>query len=683
MPHPRNRRRRGFWLALAAVVLLGAGASAAIGWGRARLFAGPLAEANAAYSRGDWERTARLAQQRLKQSPGDTEALRLSARAAARQDRDQKALAIYSRLVPADMKPEDFFLLGKALSLAGQAEPAIKALKVARAGNPDDADTLDLLCRLYYQTDRYYAAEEAAGRLARQPDREAGAQLMLGNARDELDDPAGVAQALHRWMQLDPAGTAALGEPLRPYQYQLARAWLRSGQPALARQLLQTLLESGPDPEASWLLSRACIQEGNWSRAETEWNRSSSYRDGNLLEPEPAPYLGEARCAECHRAQFQAVLASRHATTFARAREISHLPLPKDAIPDPDDPQVTHEFHREGESVQTEVHAGGRVFRAVVDYAFGSRDHFTTFVGRDDCNRSIMLRMSAYDSPQGLAWSRATGHPARPADPEGYLGNTLEEGDGVRRCLSCHTTSFRAVLDRVGPAADDRAIGCERCHGPGGHHVAAVAAGFSDLAISRTSKASAAEINWICSRCHGFSRPDELSASRTNPAWYRFQSDTLAWSRCYTESDGKLSCVTCHDPHRNAETATAKNEGKCLSCHAAGPVPAAIPASPAARSAAARRPGSSQGEQPPKQAMTPCPVNPAKGCLDCHMPRVWQQDTHSFKTDHYIRVRDRPSQEKRKVGIRTGSSGTPTSQIKVVSSWNQPIVAFLSRSIVP
>ncbi|HKI20773.1 MAG TPA: hypothetical protein VKA15_22975, partial [Isosphaeraceae bacterium] len=122
MPHPRNRRRRGFWLALAAVVLLGAGASAAIGWGRARLFAGPLAEANAAYSRGDWERTARLAQQRLKQSPGDTEALRLSARAAARQDRDQKALAIYSRLVPADMKPEDFFLLGRALSLAGQAE---------------------------------------------------------------------------------------------------------------------------------------------------------------------------------------------------------------------------------------------------------------------------------------------------------------------------------------------------------------------------------------------------------------------------------------------------------------------------------------------------------------------------------------------------------------------------------
>ncbi len=157
---------------------------------------------------------------------------------------------------------------------------------------------------------------------------------MLGKARDELDDPAGVAQALYRWLQLDPAGTAALGDPLRPYQYELARAWLSSEQPALARQLLQTLLESGSDPEASWLLSRAYIQERDWSRAETEWNRSSSYRDQHPLEPEPAPYLGEARCAECHRTQFQAVLASRHATTFARARHRS-LPSAQGRTPRP------------------------------------------------------------------------------------------------------------------------------------------------------------------------------------------------------------------------------------------------------------------------------------------------------------------------------------------------------------
>ena len=43
---------------------------------------------------------------------------------------------------------------------------------------------------------------------------------------------------------------------------------------------------------------------------------------------------------------------------------------------------------------------------------------------------------------------------------------------------------------------------------------------------------------------------------------------TMTWSRCYTESEGNLSCVTCHDPHRNVETSTVANEAKCLICHA-------------------------------------------------------------------------------------------------------------------
>ena len=51
------------------------------------------------------------------------------------------------------------------------------------------------------------------------------------------------------------------------------------------------------------------------------------------------------------------------------------------------------------------------------------------------------------------------------------------------RCLFCHTTNFRAVLDEKGPEAKDLSIGCERCHGPGGHHIAAAEAGFADLAI--------------------------------------------------------------------------------------------------------------------------------------------------------------------------------------------------------
>src|SRR5207253_4037513 len=109
-----------------------------------------------------------------------------------------------------------------------------------------------------------HAAEETAERLARQPGWEARGQLILGTARAELHDPRGAAQALGRFFELDPEGGRAAPSPVRPFRLLLARSWLRSGQPAPARQLLQKLLALQSDPEASWLLGRCSIQEQDW-----------------------------------------------------------------------------------------------------------------------------------------------------------------------------------------------------------------------------------------------------------------------------------------------------------------------------------------------------------------------------------------------------------------------------------
>jgi hypothetical protein len=268
-----------------------------------------------------------------------------------------------------------------------------------------------------------------------------------------------------------------------------------------------------------------------------------------------------------------------------------------------------------------------------------------TFVGRDDRGGSVMVRMSPYRSPRGSGWDVATGLPSHPDDDEEYLGKKMFPVDGVRRCIACHATNVHSILHEAGPEAADHSIGCERCHGPGGHHLAAVAAGFPDPAIVSPARASPAAVDRICEKCHGAEQPEGVNLPRTDPIWLRFQSLTLTWSRCYTESDGKLGCVTCHDPHRNAETSAAKNEAKCLSCHApdresrsAGP-----PDSPA----------SGQSLEGPgawavaKRAGGPCPVNPSRGCIDCHMPRIWVQSTHSFKADHFIRVRDQAPSESR------------------------------------
>src|SRR6185312_11177115 len=96
---------------------------------------------------------------------------------------------------------------------------------------------------------------------------------------------------------------------------------------------------------------------------------------------------------------------------------------------------------------------------------------------------------------------------------------------------------------------------------------------------------------------------------------------------CYTESDGALTCVTCHDPHAHARAPVAQQEAKCLTCHGPGPAPTAAAGAVGGRS-----------ERTPR---TTCPVDPARGCIGCHMPNAWYQPTHSFKTDHYIRVRER------------------------------------------
>lgn len=70
-----------------------------------------------------------------------------------------------------------------------------------------------------------------------------------------------------------------------------------------------------------------------------------------------------------------------------------------------------------------------------------------------------------------------------------------------------------------------------------------------------------------------------IPASRRQPLY-------LAESACFRSSDGKLSCLTCHDPHSGKATAG------CNSCH--GPVK---------HQAATRIAG--------------------RACVECHMPKGW------------------------------------------------------------
>jgi tetratricopeptide (TPR) repeat protein len=594
-----------------------------LGWTWSQLPSRLVTQGVAAYKRSDWREASRLAQERLKTAPDDLRALRLLARATARMGSFDQARSLQARLDERDLEAEDYCVMGLGWNFSGQPIEAQTALRQALRVDPDHAESLFLLGLATFQRSQWIEATWAAERLSRRPGWEARGNLLLGMIRAADNDPVRAVASLQLALSQDP--TIRLF-PTSSFSTQrlLARSLLQAERPAEAREILIAVLDAGPDREAAWLLSRAYLQEGDKAKATAALERSGTYGAEHPLEPEPAPYVGEARCVECHREIAQAVLASRHARTFRAGRDLADLPLPESPLTDPDNPHVRHVLKRVDGQVQVETQLPDhQVLRAVVDYALGSNDRYMSLIGLDQKGQARTLRHSYYRSTEGSGWDRTKGHAAHPRDDDEFLGERFTSDDEHQACLVCHVTSARATRERAGPEASDRAIGCERCHGPGGLHLAAIGVKFSDSAIASPAQASPQEINQSCGICHS-QHFLEMPASRTAPDWTRFPGSTLPWSRCFRESGGALSCVTCHDPHRNAETRPVSYESKCLSCHAsAAPSAKAAPASPRHADEAFR---------------SPCPVNPSRDCLQCHMPKVRYDWLHGSFTDHYIRV---------------------------------------------
>jgi len=88
------------------------------------------------------------------------------------------------------------------------------------------------------------------------------------------------------------------------------------------------------------------------------------------------------------------------------------------------------------------------------------------------------------------------------------------------------------------------------------------------LFMEKIGQWSATRIDALCARCHRSINDvalDQYDASNTA----RFQPYGLEQSPCFQKSGGKLSCITCHDPHSDASTDRRYYEKICLTCHSA------------------------------------------------------------------------------------------------------------------
>jgi len=244
-----------------------------------------------------------------------------------------------------------------------------------------------------------------------------------------------------------------------------------------------------------------------------------------------------------------------------------------------------------------------------LQYALGSGLHAVTFltVIPDQFGEPVGVEHRVSIFGDGTLQRTPGAASLSPAQEVEFLGKLIL-GDKLESCIGCHTTTSRwegATVVDLRPN-----VQCERCHGPGSAHIAAVDAGVEDMGLrfvpGRTT--ALAEIR-MCGECHRL--PETLSDSeldRTSKKLPRYQPVGLLQSPCYLESDGALRCSTCHDPHEpSAARSTAEYEAICASCHQ-------------------------------DHAVAHCSVS-AENCVSCHMPPVEVHPGIAFH-DHWIRVRD-------------------------------------------
>ncbi len=319
-----------------------------------------------------------------------------------------------------------------------------------------------------------------------------------------------------------------------------------------------------------------------------------------ISPPEQIGYVGAEKCAPCHAAEFDIQSKTHHALTLRHAtrKELGPLSPPIGRVGDA--PYVVAEEKGEFVFASADEAAGAAPFQ----YAFGSGIANITFIGQIDANRITEFRMSY--NPGEKRWYTT---PGQETSEDLSIGRAHAAGI-ARRCIHCHSGARAA--DRLAPQEGLLGVQCESCHGPGAAHIEAASLNSrpKDLKILNPGHMSAHGVNEVCGDCHRTTRDIPLQGLDTVNTG-RFQPYAIENSPCYRKSGDAISCITCHDAHKDASTDLKHYEAICLSCH-------------------------SSKAGPPAKA---CPVNATEKCIGCHMPqRRVLPGTHIplTMTDHLI-----------------------------------------------
>jgi hypothetical protein len=312
----------------------------------------------------------------------------------------------------------------------------------------------------------------------------------------------------------------------------------------------------------------------------------------------PLTRSAEYSCVACHRNESRSQPATPMGQAASRA-------IDADILRDHPDMRFTrgaytYAIHRETNRVTYSVSKGKKTFSAPIVWAFGVGSIGQTYLyeNRGDLYES---EVSFYTPIQGLDITIGHGR-TTPSDVEEAAGRRLPAAE-KSHCLECHMTGSSDALIA--------GVLCDRCHTNALEHARTSNRQIVPRVMpEKLSLLTKDQLSNFCGECHR-TYQYVVSHGTMNVNNVRSQPYRLATSKCYKSSDDKrISCVACHDPHRDLVKNAAYYDAKCQACHASGDTTAAIKT---------------------------CPVG-TRDCVSCHMPRVNFPDGHSRFTDHRIRI---------------------------------------------
>ena len=313
----------------------------------------------------------------------------------------------------------------------------------------------------------------------------------------------------------------------------------------------------------------------------------------------------EQNCINCH-AQAEQFHETGHANALTRATSpesitlLSRLGDCQKALDEGVDRHV-----RSG-IPGAKVSMAGSASSISLDWCFGSGRHARTWVSTmgDSQGATDLLEFRWTWYREIDAFNVTPGQPEKHFPT--HLGpfGVLYDQPKARRCFACHSSYLQVDDGRLRLEDIETGINCQRCHGLRGEHVASEGEVHDDF----WKTASPVEAVNRCAECHR--RPEEVDAhgDADDPDLARFQPVGLLQSKCFTASQ-KMTCTTCHDPHRPMDVQDSLGDWQCIQCHDAS-----------------------------NSSHTTCGSGESENCLQCHMPKVRSKDPIQF-TDHWIRVR--------------------------------------------